>query len=131
MDRKLNLRVRKSLPMVLCVLGGLTIASSWFFRGALGGVTAVYSTGFAVFLLFYWVLPSVLLGIAVLVSAQVGRGTPIIVVSIISFIYSVFIYSVLMSGDVRVYALPFALAMTGNIFSLLGGLLIRRKGAHA
>jgi len=125
------LRMKRPPPkpsFVLSLVGGLLIAGSAFFRGALGGEAYVYSSAFAVFLLAFLVMPSVLLGIAILVGVQVGKGTPIIVLSIISLVYFAFIYGALISGGgALLYALPFALAIGGGVCALLGGFLIRRK----
>jgi len=103
------------------------ITISWAFRGALGGETAVYSSAFAIFLLAFLAFPSLLLGIAILISAQFGRRTPILILSSISLIYFAFIYSALLPSDLRLYVVPFVLAITGSTCNILGVLLIRRK----
>jgi hypothetical protein len=115
------------LSFALSLVGGLMIAISGFFRGALGGEMYVYSTAGAMFILVFGIIPALFLGTAISISALTRRRVVVLSLSAICLLYFMFIYYTLMSDDPRLYVLPFLLAITGSACSILGGLLIRRK----
>lgn len=115
------------LGFALSLVGGLMIAISGFFRGALGGEIYVYSTAGAMFILVFGIIPALFLGTAISISALTRRRVVVLSLSAICLLYFMFIYYTLMSDDPRLYVLPFLLAITGSACSILGGLLIRRK----
>jgi len=115
------------LSFALSLVGGLMIAISGFFRGALGGEMYVYSTAGTMFILVFGIIPALFLGTAISISALTRRRVVVLSLSAICLLYFMFIYYTLMSDDPRLYVLPFLLAITGSACSILGGLLIRRK----
>ena len=111
----------------LSLLGGLMIAISGFFRGALGGETYVFSTAGAMFILIFLLIVPIFLGATISISTLTRRRALVLFFSISSLIYSVWMYIAPVSEDVRLWVLPFTLAVTGSICGILSGLLIKRK----
>lgn len=124
------LRMQKPPPkssFALSLLGGLMIAISGFFRGALGGETYVFDYAAAMFILIFLFFVPVFLGAAISVSTLTRMRALVLVLSIGNLIYSVLFYGSPTSEDVRLWVLPFTLTVTGSVSGILGGLLIRRK----
>jgi len=115
------------LGFALSLVGGLMIAISGFFRGALGGSTIVLSTASFMAMTIYYLIAPLFPGIAISISAAKRKGVAVLVFSVISLFYFMYIYYMLMSDDPRLYILPLILAVAGSVCSILGGLLIRRK----
>jgi hypothetical protein len=124
------LRMKKPPPKLsfaLSLVGGIMIAVSGFFRGALGGEMFIYSTAAAMGIL-YGVAITLFLGIAISVSVLTRRRIVILALSAISLLYAMLFFNSFMQGtDIRLYFLPLALTITGIICSILGGLLIKRE----
>jgi len=117
------------LGFALSLVGGLMIAISGFFRGALGGSTMVLGTGAAVGTAISYFIAPLFPGIAISISAVKRKGVATIVFSVLVLsVISIYYVNMLMQGfDVRLNILPLILAVAGSVCSILGGLLIRRK----
>jgi len=111
----------------LSLLGGLLIAISGFFRGALGGETYVFAYAEAMFILIFLSFVPVFLGAAISLSTLTRRRALVLFFSMSNLIYSMLFYSGSVSEDMRIWVLPFALTVTGSVCGILSGLLIRRK----
>ena len=120
-------RPTPKLSFVLSLVGGLMVAISGFFRGALGGSMYILSSGAAVVIIFFYIIIALFLGTAISISALSRKGVAALVLSVFSLFYFMYIYYMLMSDDPRLYILPLILAVAGSVSSILGGLLIRRK----
>jgi len=123
-------RMEKPPPKIsfaLSLVGGLMIAISGFFRGALGGEMYVYGSAFAMFILVFGIIAPLFLGIAISISALTRKRVVALILPEISLIYFLLIYRTLMSDDASLYVVPFVLAIVGSICSILGDLLVRRK----
>jgi hypothetical protein len=122
-------RMKKPPPKVsfaLSLVGGLMIAISGFFRGALGGETSVYGLAFAMGIIVGIIL-ALILGTAISISALARRRILLLILSLFSLYYFTSMYYPRMSEDPRLYFLPLFLAIAGSVCSILGGLLITRK----
>jgi len=115
------------LGFALSLVGGLMIAISGFFRGALGGSMYILSSGAAVVMVLFYIIAPLFPGIAISISAVKRKGVAVLVFSVFSLFYFMYMYYILMSDDPRLYILPLILAVAGSVSSILGGLLIRRK----
>lgn len=115
------------LGFILSLVGGMMIAISGFFRGALGGEMYVYSYAFAMVIVIFGMIPAIFLGAAIPISALTRRRVLVLILSVISLFYFMYIYYIFMSDDPHLYILPFILAITGSLCGILSGLLIRRK----
>lgn len=115
------------LGFALSLIGGLTIAVSGFFRGALGGELYIISGAMSLAILIFGILAGTILGAVISLSALTRRWMIVIILSVFSLVYFVWIYSVWMSEDPRLYVLPLVLVIVGSVCSILGGLLTRRK----
>jgi len=116
------------LGFALSLVGGLMIAISGFFRGALGGSTYAFGLGGIMTVLFIIIAPF-FPGIAISISAVKRKGVAVLVLSVLVLsVISIYYVNTLMQGsDMRLYILPLILAVAGSVCCILGGLLIRRK----